>query len=440
MPTIQELKEKLAEIRTWLTTNLKEIMTEEETRAWDSKKAEFEKGEKDLATLESTRENQRKIDERKAFLDGIKVEPRGNDPIKPKIPAEPKSPTGLRVFKNLAEQLRAIKAYTTTGRVDERLNQLMNEERAILGMNVSIDSEGGWAVQTDFSGMMMESAATAGNILPLVDSYPISGNADGVRWVDIDETSVATTVFGGVRVYWASEAAEVTATDPKIVERKLELLKLMGLAYATYELEQDTSFVSDLYTRAFTLAIQREMEACIVAGTGVGKPLGFLNSGAKVTVSKESQQAADKIYWDNLSHMYNRALGEKSKFIWLVHPDCHEQFDFMQFPVGTGGVPVYLQAAAVGTVDTLKGRPVIDSDHCSAIGDLGDINFVDLSQYMMIYKNGIDAASSIHVQFLTAQNCFRFIFRANGMPKKTAALTIKNSSNQRSSFVTLEAR
>jgi hypothetical protein len=73
-------------------------------------------------------------------------------------------------------------------------------------------------------------------------------------------------------------------------------------------------------------------------------------------------------------------------------------------------------------------------------GDLGDINLVDLKQYMMAYKGGTDVATSMHVQFLTAENCFRFIFRANGMPKRASALTIKNSAKTRSSFVTLKAR
>jgi HK97 family phage major capsid protein len=104
------------------------------------------------------------------------------------------------------------------------------------------------------------------------------------------------------------------------------------------------------------------------------------------------------------------------------------------------GVPVYLQASSEGTLATLKGRPIITTDLCSAIGDLGDLYFADLSDYMLITKGGVQADTSMHVQFLAAENCFRFIFRANGMPKKNSALTLKNSSNTRSSFITLQAR
>jgi HK97 family phage major capsid protein len=353
-----------------------------------------------------------------------------------------KEEPGLRVFKNLGEQLRAIKgAAENPSNIDTRLIQLNNEARAALGMNEGVPSEGGFAVQTDFAGMLMQTAATAGNILPLVDKYEISGNSDRVRWVDIDETSIATTVFGGVMVYWAAEAATITASKPKLTERELALQKLMGVAYATYELEQDSNFISQLYTKAFTLAIQRELESCIVAGTGVGKPLGILKSGGLVTVAKEGGQAADTVEWNNIVKMYNRGFSaDSNKYAWLMHDDVSEQLDFLSFPIGVGGVPVYLTASQQGSVSSLKGRPIISSDQCSALGDLGDINFVDLSQYFLITKGGVQAATSMHVQFLTAENCFRFIFRANGMPKKSSAVTIKNSAKTRSSFVTLAER
>lgn len=344
-----------------------------------------------------------------------------------------------KLFKSLVDQLCAVKAVATEGKVDERLTQLNRFNNAVLGGNEGAGADGGFAVQTDFAGLLIDSAVKDSQIISLVDSYQITDGSNSVKWVDIDETSVATTVFGGVQVYWAAEAAAVTASNPKLAEKELKLEKLMGLAYATYELENDSSFINDLYTRAFTAAIRRELENCIISGTGVGKPLGFLKGGSAVSVAKESGQVADTIMWENISKMYNRIL-DKSKAAWVMHPDCSEQLDFLAFPVGVGGVPVYLPATQIGTVDVMRGKPIYATDNCSALGDVGDINFVDLSQYMLAYKGGIDAATSMHVQFLTAQNCFRFIFRANGMPKKASALTIKNSSKARSSFVTLAER
>ena len=160
--------------------------------------------------------------------------------------------------------------------------------------------------------------------MPLVDRYNVSDNADSVKWVDIDETDVSTTVFGGVQVYWAAEANTVTAKKPKLTERELKLHKLMGVAYATHELETHSNFVNDLYTRSFEKAIQRELEGAIIAGTGVGKPLGFQKGGDVVSVAKETGQAADTVLYENIVKMYNRGI-DKQGSVWVVHPDVQEQ-------------------------------------------------------------------------------------------------------------------
>lgn len=398
------------------------------------------------AATQKIKDIKAKIAAQEAIDDGKEFDESGNEvedmtPVNTPVYAQPKSDKGLRVFKSFAEQLKAVKN-AADGNVDQRLIQLNREFQNSSGMSESIGTEGGFAVQTDFAGMMMDSAAKAGNILPLVDQYTVSDGANSVRWIDIDESSVATTVFGGVQVYWASEGATVNKSKPALVEREIKLEKLMGLAYATYELDSDSNFISELYARAFALGIQRALEAAIISGDGKGKPLGILNSGSKVTVAKETGQANDTVVWENISKMYNRALDKDqiSRFVWLVHPDLAEQFDFLSFPVGTGGVPVYLPAAQVGSVATLKGRPIVETDHCSALGDEGDIIFANLSDYMLILKGGIQTDTSIHVQFLTAENAFRFIFRANGMPKRNRTISLKNSSNARSNIITLAAR
>jgi HK97 family phage major capsid protein len=397
--------------------------------------------EKENEELETKIENCKKLNAIKAKVaangdEEEKLEAEEKAPVNDKLFAEVKNSQPVKLFKNFAEQLKAIKNVHTSGTVDDRLIQINN---AATGMGEQIGPDGGFAVQKDFAGMMMETAVTTGNVLPLVDRYEVGAGSNGVKWVEIDETSVATTVFGGVQTYWRAEAGTVTAKKPTLIEKKMDLETLMGVAYATYELDQDTNFVSQLYSRAFTTAIQRELENAIINGNGAGKPLGFLTGANLVSVSKESGQAAATVLWENIVKMYNRQLN-KNKAVWLMHPDVQQQIDFLSFPVGVGGVPVYLPASSVGTVPSLKGRPIVENDNCATLGTVVDINFVDLSEYMLITKGGVAADTSIHVQFLAAENCFRFIFRANGMPKKNSALTIKNSSNTRSSFVTVATR
>ena len=89
---------------------------------------------------------------------------------------------------------------------------------------------------------------------------------------------------------------------------------------------------------------------------------------------------------------------------------------------------------------SILNRPVVFDDNCSAVGSKGDIMLIDPKEYMLLQKGSVKQDWSMHVAFLTDQNCFRIIFRCNGAPKKNKPVKIKNSSNTRSPFVTLAAR
>lgn len=59
---------------------------------------------------------------------------------------------------------------------------------------------------------------------------------------------------------------------------------------------------------------------------------------------------------------------------------------------------------------------------------------------ILLTKGTVKQDWSIHVEFLTDQNCFRVVYRCNGAPKVNKPLTIKNSSKTRSPFVALADR
>lgn len=345
-------------------------------------------------------------------------------------------PRDEKPFKNIAEQLNAIQTHARTGVCDERLLKVQNASGAAAG----VGADGGFAIQKDFGGAMMESAVKDDPLLSLIESFPVSAKSDRVSWQELAEDNVGTTVFGGIRAYWASEGGTVAATKPQMREQELKLEKLMGFYYNTMELEGDSSFNSSVVTKGFTAAIRRELAAAVYSGDGVGKPLGMLNSPGLVSVAKEGGQNAATVVWENISKMYNRARGAKSDFVWLIHPDVLPQLENMVKVIGTGGVPVYLPSALPDTLDTLRGRRIYESDQCQTLGTKGDIMLVNPKEYVLLYKGGIETASSIHVGFLTAENCFRFIFRCNGFPKQRSALTIKNSAATRSSIISLDTR
>ena len=92
------------------------------------------------------------------------------------------------------------------------------------------------------------------------------------------------------------------------------------------------------------------------------------------------------------------------------------------------------------TIDTLQGRPVVWTDLASAIGDAGDISFVDLSGYQTLLKNNgvVKVDSSIHIKFDTNQKAFRFVTRMAGQPLFDQTITPKFGTKKLSAFVTLD--
>ena len=74
------------------------------------------------------------------------------------------------------------------------------------------------------------------------------------------------------------------------------------------------------------------------------------------------------------------------------------------------------------------------------MGAKGDIILDDLSQYLLVDKGGINAASSIHVRFLYDENVFRFTYRVDGQPIWNAPITPYKGAGTLSPFVTLAAR
>ena len=340
-----------------------------------------------------------------------------------------------RPFRSLGEQLQAV-VNAAKGRVDKRLIQVNN---AVMGSNEGAGADGGYAIQEDFAGSILETAVSTGDILSRVDSYTVGANSNAARWLMVDETDVSTSVFGGVQMYWASEGATVAASRPRFKEMKLDLEKMMGFAYATDELLQDAAFMSGFFGNAFLVAANRLMEDGVVAGDGAGKMTGIMKSKALITVDAEPGQAAETLNAQNILKMWSRALTSGRKdMVWLMHPDLEDQLPQLKL----GDKLIWMPEGGISGAQyqTILGRPVLFNDNCMPIGAAGDVLLADLKQYMLLKKGTARQDWSMHVEFLTDQMCFRMVLRCNGTPKMDAPITLKNSKRTRSPYVTLAAR
>lgn len=341
-------------------------------------------------------------------------------------------------FSNLGEQLMAIRnAARPGGVVDERLLQVNND---VKGAQSKVDEDGGYAIQEDFAKNILESAVTTGQILSRVTTYTISANSNSMRYMTADESDLSDgTVFGGVKMHWATEGGTAASSKPQFRETKIDLEKMMGFAYATEELLQDAAFMNSYFGRCFTLASERLLEGAIIDGDGSGKPLGILNSDATIAVPAASGQEAGTINSENILSMWQRGLyRNRSSMIWLAHPDCEMQFQKLML----NDTPIWMPEGGLSAApyQRILNRPVIYDDNCAALGSKGDVMLVDLSRYILVKKGSARQDWSMHVEFLTDQMCFRMVLRVNGAPDTNKTIKLKNSTLARSPFVTLAAR
>ena len=179
----------------------------------------------------------------------------------------------------------------------------------------------------------------------------------------------------------------------------------------------------------------------ILNGLGATGPLGILQAGAIISVAIESGQSAATIVYENLINMWARMDSRSKPYAtWYINTDVNPQLDQLALAVGTSGLePRFVNYGSDGIM-RIKGRPVVETEFSATLGTEGDILLANMREYLMWEKGGIQAASSIHVQFITDETTFRFVYRVDGQPTIAAPLTPYKGTDTVGPFVTLAVR
>ena len=316
--------------------------------------------------------------------------------------------------------------------------------KAVSGLSEGVPADGGFLVTEDLVSGLLQPMYDTGQLLQRARRFSISSNSNAIRINGIDETSrAAGSRWGGLLGYWLAEADEKTASKPKFRKIRLELHKLAALVYATDELLDDASALNSIIAAAVPQELRFMAEDSIVNGTGAGQPLGILNSGCIVSVAKETGQTAATVVAENIIQMWARLWApSRSNAVWFINQDVEPQLYQLALPVGVGGQLVYMPPGGLSAspYGTLFGRPVVSVEYCPTLGTVGDIILADMSQYYLAEKGGIQAAQSIHVRFVYDESVFRFVYRIDGQPAWSSALTPFKGTNTVSPFVVLATR
>ncbi|MFD5509117.1 phage major capsid protein [Streptomyces sp. NPDC127051] len=339
-------------------------------------------------------------------------------------------------FENSVDYVRTIWHKSPEASVAEKLAILRNAAGSVS------PSDGGFLVPEVLRSQLQQIALEQSIVRPLATVVPM--DSARVPFPMIDSTTNQSSVFGGMIAYWGEEGAALTDSSPKFGRAVLDAKKLTGLSAVPNELLQDSivSF-STLIETLWPQALAFSEDYAFMAGAGVGEPLGFLGAGnpAAIAVAAEGGQGADTIVFENLVKMYARMLpASLSRAVWICSPDAIPELLTMALSVGTGGAPVMISNAVDSVPMTIFGRPLIISEKAGALGDRGDISFVDLSYYLVGDRQTMTADSSTDYAFGSDKTTFRIIQRVDGRPWLKSAITPKNGGSSLSPFVELAAR
>ena len=334
-------------------------------------------------------------------------------------------------FRHLGEFAFFVRqAAQGQGRIDERLTRAASTYGS-----EGAGPDGGFAVPPEFAAEITRPVLEEDSILAYCDNIPVSGNS--LTFPKDETTPWGTT---GVYAAWESEAATLAQKKPAIGSSTLRLKKLAVLVGATDELLADATAMAAYLQAKMREAVAWKVNDAIINGTGAGMPLGILNGGSVVSVAKESGQAADSVVAANVAKMYARVLMGGGQTVWLMNPDVFPQVITLSLNSNPIWVPASqgFQGAPNGL---LLGRPIVMTDACDTVGDVGDLILANMGGYRAITKaGGEEFASSVHLWFDQDLTAFRLTFRMDGQPILENAITPPRSTNKRSHFATTAAR
>lgn len=337
-------------------------------------------------------------------------------------------------FRSLGEFSKAVVA-ARTGELDPRI-----KSAATTYGNETVLGDGGYAVPPDFRENIVKTIQGEDSLLGRTDQQYTSSDR---MTVPVDETTPWQN-SGGVQVYWDNEAVAANASKPALTQLEIKANRMTALVPVTNEQLEDAPSLSRYLPGKVADKYTSKINAAIISGDGVSKPMGLLKSGSKIAVAEESAQAAASIVFANITKMWSRLYAPlRNGAIWLINQDIEPQLMSLVVPGTQPSYPAYIPPGGLSGAPyaTLMGRPVIAQEFCETVGTEGDIILTNLSAYCTVQKvGGIRADVSMHLYFDQNITAFRFVMRIGGQSWWRAPAARAKGSNTLSNIITLAAR
>ena len=286
---------------------------------------------------------------------------------------------------------------------------------------------GGILVPQEYRAELFQLRDQSGKIVPRVRRLPTmheSGKFPVLAQSGVTpDTNGQTAYAAGIVMAWTPENAEISDTDLDFEWLEWKIKKLSGRTTVSNELLADAGMIEAIIKQNFARALAAMEEAAVIRGNGVGMPLGFLNSPAKIDISPDSNGV---FTFADATEMYTRFNPQdENSAVWIMHRTMIEQL--IGFTVGGAGSGITLVDRIQNGLDArIWGYPIVFSEHAPKSTNSGSAMLVDLSVYLYFDRQQPAVAFSEHAAFNTDQGVFRVTERIDGAPWVSAPVTDAN--------------
>lgn len=303
------------------------------------------------------------------------------------------------------------------------------------GMEESTGTLGGFwtAPETYEKSILMEQVEDAA-ILPGVTTVPLTSRAH--TWPALNQYQAPTkgnsAMLGGVTVSRSGEITQRSKTQPVPAKVKLEANDLVAFTQFSRDLMADdaTGTLTMMLTMLIGGAIGFRRDYEHIWGTGLGQPMGIMNSPALMTQTRNTTLI---VKWTDFAKMLSRLTPQaRKRAVVVAHPYHMETLLEMQDPAGHY---IYIpnfpsnnrgqaQVGGNNNTDILGNLPVIYSEKMAAPGTTGDFLLVDRKAILSGILGGLEFGLSEHFLFDTDQVALRCKIRDDAQPWVVAPFII----------------
>lgn len=295
---------------------------------------------------------------------------------------------------------------------------------------------GGFLIPAEFQATLLNVQAEQSLIRSRATIIPMRRRQLDIPVLDQTGTTAGQPHwFGGLKFYWAEEAAEKTASDPKFKQISLVAHKLIGFTRASDELLDDSAISLEAFLSGplgFAGGVSWMEDWAFLRGTGAGMPLGVINAGATIV---EGRAAANAFGIDDAIDMLEHFMPTGSG-LWLMSQSVLPSLYGLNGPAGNPSY-VWIPNARDGAPGSLFGYPVKFSEKPPILGTRGDVGIYDFRYYLVGDRQATTVESTRYERWQYDQTSWRVVHRVDGQPWLSAPLTLQDGTTQISPFVIL---